>query len=100
MVEALIFVITTVTIVNLLINRVFKRNAAINTAVETAKSLTTKDDIKTLEATFQDLKKYAYNDEEYEIAVKMLYDVANKSIKRAELQKQKDIYFSNLMRKY
>jgi len=100
MAAALTFAIILVTIVLLLTDRVFKRNVAINLSIETAKSVTTEDDIKALEATFSDLKRYAYSDEEYDTAVKMLYDVANKSIKRAELQKLKDIYFSNLMRKY
>lgn len=100
MTAALTFTIILVTIVILLTDRVFKRNAAINLSIETAKSVTTADDIKTLEATFPDLKKFAYSDEEYDTAVKMLYDAANKSIKRTELQKRKDIYFSNLLRKY
>lgn len=100
MTAALTFAIILVTIAILLTDRVFKRNAAINLSIETAKSVTNADDIKTLEVTFSDLKKYAYSDEEYDTAVKMLYDVANKSIKRAELQKRKDIYFSNLLRKY
>lgn len=100
MTAALTFTIILVTIVILLTDRVFKRNAAINLSIETAKSVTTADGIKALEATFPDLKKFAYSNEEYDTAIKMLYDVASKSIKRTELQKRKDIYFSNLMRKY
>lgn len=103
MVAALIYIFILVTFVTLMTVRGFERNArnaAINLSVEAAKSVTTEDGIKTLEATFPDLKKYAYSNEEYDTAVKMLYDVANKSIKRAELQKQKAVYISNLTRKY
>jgi len=100
MVAAITYTFILVTIITLLTNRVFKRNAAINLSIEAAKSVTAEDDIKVLEATFPDLKKYAHSNEEYDTAVKMLYDVANKSIKRAELQKQKAVYISNLTRKY